>query len=284
MEKIQAYAKINLTLDIIGTRDDGYHEVEMIMQTVSANDTVTIEKNNGGLNLTCNRSWLPTDGRNLAVKAANAFCEYTNIAPNFDMHIEKYIPVAAGLAGGSANGAAVLIGLNRLTKAGLTQEELCLIGGKLGADVPFCIKGGTAIATGIGEVLSPLPQIPNCIIVLAKPKISVSTPEAYSRFDLCKDVIRPDTKGCIEAIKRGSLSDMTGCMHNVFEDALKIKEVEKLKGIMMSNGAVLAQMTGSGPTVFGIFTNRQSAEKACFKCREEVPFACVCHPTKAREI
>ncbi len=284
MEKIQAYAKINLTLDITGVRADGYHTVEMIMQTVSANDSVTVEKNDGGIIMTCNRSWLPTDGRNLAVKAANAFCEYTNTPPKFDIHIDKYIPVAAGLAGGSANCAAVLIALNRLTKAGLTTEELCLIGEKLGADVPFCIRGGTALATGIGEELLPLPPIPNCIIVLAKPKLSVSTPTAYSRFDLCQSVIHPDTKGCVEAIKNGKLYDMAECMHNVFEDALQLDEVEKLKSIMRENGAIISQMTGSGPTVFGIFKNRNNAEKACLRCREEVPFACVCHPTKAREI
>ncbi len=280
--KLQAYAKINLTLDITGIRDDGYHEVEMIMQSVSANDTVHISGGNSGITMTCNRSWLPTDDRNLAVKAAKAFCENTGILPDFKIHIDKYIPVAAGLAGGSSNAAAVLVGLNRLTGAGLSVNELCEIGGKIGADVPFCITGGTAKATGIGENLSPLPPIANCIIVLAKPKITVSTPHAYSLYDECTDFTRPDTEGCIRAIKSGSIKDMAKCMHNVFEDVLKFDEVEELKEIMMRNGAVISQMTGSGPTVFGIFENRRDAEQACSACRDVAPFACICHPAKAR--
>lgn len=282
--KLQAYAKINLTLDITGVRPDGYHEVEMIMQTVSANDTVFISRADKGINMTCNRSWLPTDDRNLAVKAAKVFCEYTGIAPAFSIHINKYIPVAAGLAGGSADAAAVMVGLNRLTDAGLNLSELCEIGGKIGADVPFCISGGTALAEGIGEKLTALPPIPNCVIVLAKPKISVSTPAAYKQFDECETIRRPDTKGCINAVKSGSIADIASCMHNVFEDALKIDEVEELKRIMLENGAVISQMTGSGPTVFGIFENRRKAENACEKCREVAPFACVCHPTKTRDI
>lgn len=282
--KLQSYAKINLTLDIKGIRDDGYHEVEMIMQTVSANDTVLISEGNSGITMTCNRSWLPTDERNLAVKAAIAFCEYTKIKPDFKIHIDKFIPVAAGLAGGSSNAAAVLVGLNRLTGMGLNTEELCRIGAKIGADVPFCITGGTSKATGIGEKMSFLPPIPNCVIVLAKPRLSVSTNKAYKEFDGCTDIIHPDTEGCVEAIKKGSISDMAKCMHNVFEDALKITQVEKLKEIMASNGAVVSQMTGSGPTVFGIFESRRDAERAYIKCRTVVPFACVCHPTKYRRI
>lgn len=280
---MRAYGKINLTLDILGRMENGYHEVEMIMQQVSLYDSVQIsEKTDGPAEISSNCPWLPSDGRNLAYKAAEAFARATGYDVPVKIRIGKYIPVASGLAGGSSDAAAVLRGLNILTKAGLSTEELCKIGRDIGSDVPFCITGGTALATGRGDELRPLPPMPDCRILLAKPRLSVSTPAAYAEFDRAKNITHPDTASCIQALEHGDLAALAAGMHNVFEDSLPIPEVEKLKQIMKEHGALCANMSGSGPTVFGIFTDESAVLKARAACRACAPFVFYCRPAARR--
>ncbi len=277
--RVKAYAKINLTLDILGTLPGGYHEVEMIMQQVSLYDGITLRfacGNEHVIDSDCR--WLPCDGRNLAWKAADAFQKAVGIHRPVNVYIKKYIPVSAGMAGGSSDAAAVLLGMNRLFGTGLSPDELCEIGKTVGSDVPFCLMGGTMLATGRGEVLSPLPSMPHCYILLAKPRLNVSTPAAYQQFDKADYVKHPNTPYCIEALKNGSLLDLATHMHNVFEDVLNLNEVEKLKQIMLDNGAICAAMSGSGPTVFGLYEKEEQARAAKVKCREYAPFTFCCTP------
>ena len=277
--KIKAYGKINLTLDILGFMDNGYHRVEMIMQQVSVYDSIAIRHNGEeGTVVKSNCAWLPCDNRNLAWKAVKAFSEATGCSDSIRVDMLKFIPVSAGMAGGSSDAAAVLKGLNILYKAGLTVDELCEIGKKIGSDVPFCIKGGTMLAAGTGDELYQLPPMPNCYILLAKPKLNISTPAAYAEFDKAEHIVHPNTVECIRALENNDLMALCKGMHNVFEDARTIPEVEKLKSIMQEHGAICANMSGSGPTVFGIFTELKSAEAAKMACRPYAPFVFCCRP------
>lgn len=281
---LKAYGKINLTLDIFGTLPGGYHEVKMIMQQVSIYDGVSIRFSAGKEHIIhSDCRWLPCDERNLAWKAAVAFGEATDRKRPVQIDIKKYIPVSAGMAGGSSDAAAVLHGLNRLFGAGLSVQELCEIGKSIGSDVPFCVMGGTMLATGRGEILSPLPAMPDCYILLAKPRINVSTPMAYGRFDQATHVTHPDTDRCIEALRSGSLPDLAAHMHNVFEDVLTLRDVDKLKEIMVENGAICAAMSGSGPTVFGLYNSEDKALAAKGKCRSIAPFTFCCTPVNRRK-
>ena len=280
--RTRAYGKINLTLDILGTLPEGYHEVEMIMQQVSIFDGILLrKKEEGGITVKSNCEWLPCDERNLAWKAVKAFSQKTGSSEDVCIEIKKYIPVAAGMAGGSSDAAAVLIGLDRLYKTGLSEDELCSLGETVGSDVPFCIRGGTMLSKGRGEILSSLPPMPDCHILLAKPRINVSTPTAYRRFDEAQNVTHPNTAACIEALGKGDLLSLAANMHNVFEDALPLADVDRLKKIMLSHGAVAAAMSGSGPTVFGLFTNEQDAFAAKQKCRPLAPFTFCCKPIRS---
>ena len=277
--RLRAYGKINLTLDILGTLSNGYHEVEMIMQQVSIYDSIAMRQNDaGGIVISSNCRWLPADERNLAWKAVKAFSN--EIGKDIDVRIDmrKFIPVSAGMAGGSSDAAAVLKGLNRLMNTRFDDEKLMTIGAQVGSDVPFCIMGGTALAKGRGEVLSRLCPMPHCHILLAKPRLNVSTPVAYSKYDSATDIRRPDTAKCIEALKNGDIRMLAQNMRNVFEDVLKLEEVENLKRLMMSHGAVTAAMSGSGPTVFGIFEREEDVLRASKACGELVPFTFCCTP------
>lgn len=267
--KIKAYAKINLMLDILGTLPNGYHNLWMIMQSVSLYDTVTVEKNNSEkITLTCSKEGIPTNEKNIAYKAAMAFFEKTGIKNcGIHIHIEKAIPSEAGLAGGSADGAAVIKALNEIFDAGLTERELCRIGRKVGADVPFCIVGGTCLAQNIGDVLSPLDDIPKCYFVLAKPKMGVSTKEAFSSFDNASYIRKPKKDKMLIAAANGDFDEMCKLAANVFEQVIEVPERVEIKKIMRKSKAKLSLMSGSGPTVYGIFENKSDAENCAEKLK-----------------
>lgn len=262
--KVAGSAKINLTLDILGKRPDGYHEVEMIMQSLKLFDQIAITiTGGGGIALSCSDGRIPSDERNLAWKAAAAYLERAGVPnPGISISVEKKIPLAAGLAGGSADAAAVLLGLNRLLNGRLEDPVLMDVAGKIGADVPFCLTGGTMLARGIGEKLTRLEPLPACFLVLAKPNAGISTAEAYRKFDRQTDVLHPDTKGMIAALSAGSLISVGEGLRNVLEPVAELEEVARIEKLMNQKGAVGACMSGSGPTVFGIFDDITVA-KAC---------------------
>lgn len=283
MTTVKAYAKINLTLDIVGKRSDGYHEVEMIMQSVSLHDIITLEPNNSGeITLSCTKDNVPTDKRNIAYKAAELYYDkITETCEGLHIAIEKNIPVEAGLAGGSADAAAVLIGLNSVHGNVLNIEQLCDIGKNIGADVPFCIVGSTMLATGTGTSLSKLPDMPNCSIVVAKPSFSVSTPQAYKSFDACepKDMTKYN-KAAMNALEKQDFAALCDNMFNAFERVISHESIDSIKTVMKECGAIKAQMSGSGPSVFGIFDNDQDAIKAAEQLNAAMIPAFVCSPCK----
>ena len=267
---VRARAKINLTLDVTGRREDGYHTVEMVMQSVALHDTVRVtvthgEKKPRGIVLTCSMPFLPTDERNLAYRAAELFYKQTGVLlETCEIHIEKRIPMAAGLAGGSADAAAVLRALNALHEAGLTDDELCEMGLKLGADVPFCLRGGTMLARGIGEELSALPEMPHCWVVLCKPPFAVPTKEVYQEIDSVPLTQRPDTEGMKQALENGDYQGVCGRLMNVMETvtATKRRQIGEIRAVLRENGADATLMSGSGPTVYGLFSDRTAADAA----------------------
>lgn len=263
---VKAYAKINLMLDICSKRNDGYHDLFMIMQSVGVYDTVTVKRIKGrDIKLSCNLSDIPLDSKNIACKAAEAFFKENKIrVTSRGIHIDilKRIPHAAGLAGGSADGAAVIVALNHLYNTALSENELCKIGAKVGADVPFCITGGTLLAQGIGEVLSKVKPLRKCYILLAKPDFGVNTGKAFSEFDTNGKTHSPDCLGMLCAIQNRDLNDISLRLENVFEQFIEVPNRIYMKEIMRKNGALGACMSGSGPTIYGIFEDKESAEKA----------------------
>lgn len=265
--KVKAYAKINLMLDIVATRTDGYHDLFMIMQSIGIYDTITISQTESEkITITCNIEDIPLDEKNIAYKAAAAFFSSTKIKnKGINIDIIKRIPHAAGMAGGSADGAGVLVALNELTAAGLTDDELCAIGVKIGADVPFCIRGGTLLAQGIGDVLNKVKALRKCYILIAKPEVGVNTAFAYKQFDECGKVHTPDKFGMLCAMQSRDLADIASHMENVFEQFIDVPNKVDMKSIMRDNGALGVCMSGSGPTVFGIFDNKENAQKAADK-------------------
>lgn len=265
-EQRKAKAKINLSLDVKGRREDGYHLVTMVMQTIDLWDDVTVSVGPGkGIFLDPGLSYLPADRRNIAWKAAETFLEKAGISGSrIDIRVIKRIPVAAGLAGGSADGAAVLLALQQLFGAPLTAEALFDAALSLGADVPYCMRGGTMLAQGIGEVLSPLPPMPPCFVVLCKPPFAVSTPEVYRRLDKRRITRRPDTRGLCGALKAGDYNGVVHRLYNVLEDvtAGMHDEVESIKSALLDLQADGAVMSGSGPSVFGLFRDETRARLA----------------------
>lgn len=268
--KLRAYAKINLGLDVIRKREDGYHEVKMIMQTIRLYDQLMMQKTNKGqIQLKTNLHYLPNNEKNLVYQAVKMIKEEFSIQDGIDVKLEKRIPVAAGMAGGSTDAAAALIGMNRLFRLGLSKTELMKRGVKLGADVPYCILRGTALSEGIGEILTPLPPAPNCSVVIAKPGISISTNYVYSNLKIDKDTIHPDIDGMIYDIKNNDLYSMVGKLGNLLE-LVTVKEypvISTIKQELINQGAMGALMSGSGPTVFGLFGDREKARKAFFYMR-----------------
>ena len=267
--KIKANAKINLTLDVVRRRSDGYHDVEMIMQTLALCDEIEINKTEKGILLSGSGAGLAYDESNLAYRAAQLFFDKCKIDGGAQIYIEKKIPICAGLAGGSSDAAAVLTGLNELFGMPLTKGELMETGAKLGADVPFCIMKGTALAQGIGEILSPIAPIDDVNVVLVKPDIGVSTPWAYKNLELEK-IGHPDTEKAVRCIESGDTGTLWKTCANVFESVVftHYPIVKEIKESMASCGADLSLMSGSGPTVFGIFENENNA-KAAYKFFKE---------------
>lgn len=262
--KVKAYAKINLMLDIISTRKDGYHDLFMIMQSINLYDTVTIsETKSKKITITCNIDDIPLDEKNIAYKAADAFFKANKIKnKGINIDIVKRIPHQAGLAGGSADGAAVLVALNELLGTNLSDDELCDIGVKIGADVPFCIKGGTLLAQGIGDVLHKVKPLRKCFILIAKPDYGVNTGKAYALFDSNGKIHTPDKFGMLCAMQNRDLNEICAKMENVFEQFIEVPNKVDIKEVMRNNGALGVCMSGSGPTVFAIFDEKEKAEKA----------------------
>lgn len=271
--QIPAYAKINLTLDVLGKRPDGYHELSMIMQSVSLADTVILrETTEKGFSLTTNLGFLPGADKNIAAVAARVFAAHTGVSlDGLQIELEKYIPVCAGTAGGSSDGAAVLRGLNDWFATGLSRQELACMGEEVGSDVPYCVLGCTALAQGRGEKLTRLPALPECFIVLCKPPFPVSTPELFHRIDEVKLHFHPDTAGVLQALEAGDLTGVSRRMFNVFEEVLPAPRqavIQEIKNTLLSQGALGACMSGTGPTVFGIFDQEAPARAVCEKLKE----------------
>lgn len=273
MERIQlkALGKINLGLDVLGKRENGYHDVRMIMQTVYLYDEVTLEKRQEpGITVSTNLIYLPTDETNIAYRAAKILLDEFGERRGVAIHLKKHIPVAAGMAGGSADAAAVLFGMNRMFGWKLSEKELMERGVTLGADVPYCIMRGTALAEGIGEKLTRLPAMPKCHLLIAKPPISVSTKLVYEKLDALAIVDHPDIDGIIEGLKDRDLIRVAGSMGNVLQNVTETEYpvITQIKEKMIKGGAINAMMSGSGPTVFGLFKERSMAKKTAEQIRQ----------------
>ena len=279
--EIQAFAKLNLTLDILGKREDGYHDLRMVMQSITLADTLTLEENRGeGLRVSANLRFLPTGEKNLAAAAALRFWEALGREPeDLDIRIEKRIPVCAGMAGGSSDAAAVLRALNQRAGEPFAPKELARLGERVGSDVPYCVLGGTALAEGRGEVLTPLAPLPRCWVVACKPDFPISTPELFAQADRVKLRRRPDTAGLVAALEAGDLGGVARRMYNVFEDVLPARlytRVAEIKNDLIQCGALGANMSGSGPTAFGLFDRLEAAQeaRACLAQRYRDTFLC----------
>ena len=262
---LKALAKINLGLDVVRRREDGYHEVRMIMQTIQLYDRLDIKRTQEpGIQIQTNLSFLPVNENNLIYKAAKLLMDEFSITDGVSVKLDKRIPVAAGMAGGSTDAAAMLIGVTRRFSLGLTKRQLMERGVQIGADVPYCIMRGTALAEGIGEALSPLPPMVKCPVLIAKPSISVSTKFVYQNLKLDDTTIHPDIDRLIDDIKAKNLHDIAAHMGNVLETVTipNYPVIDEIKKHMLSNGAVGAMMSGSGPTVFGLFDDEDTAKKA----------------------
>jgi 4-diphosphocytidyl-2-C-methyl-D-erythritol kinase len=272
MNKIyqKAYAKVNIGLDVLRRRTDGYHEVRMIMQTVDIFDELIIEKREqAGIELQTDNSKLPLDGNNLVCKAAELLFRERNITEGVKITLTKRIPIAAGMAGGSSDAAAAMRGLNELFEMGYSISQLQQLGVTLGADIPYCIAGGTMLSEGIGEILTPLPAPPACHLVVAKPDIDVSTGFVYGNLHADSLDYHPDIDGMIEALKNGSMKGIADRLGNVLE-TVTVKEypvIDRIKETLRAEGAENALMSGSGPTVFGIFGQKETAEAAAAEVR-----------------
>lgn len=273
MEKLmlKSLGKINLGLDVLGRRENGYHDVRMVMQTVYLYDQITLTKTKKpGIALETNLFFLPVDENNLAYRAAKLLMDEFQVKEGVHISLEKHIPVAAGMAGGSSNAAAVLFGINRMFSLGLSTEELMERGVTLGADVPYCIMRGTVLAEGIGEELTPLPPMPKCYVLIAKPPISVSTKLVYEKLDSHEIEDHPDIDGILEGLQEENLEKIASRMGNVLEK-VTIEEypvIAEIKDMMKEHGALNAMMSGSGPTVFGLFDNKEVARAAADKIRK----------------
>lgn len=269
--RLRAMAKINLGLDVIRKREDGYHEVRMIMQTIKMYDLLDIRrKETPGIVLSTNLPYVPSDERNLVYKAAKLLMDEFHIQEGISMKLSKFIPVAAGMAGGSSDAAAAFVGVNRLFRLGLSQEELMKRAVQVGADVPYCIMRGTALAEGIGEELTSLDPVPECYILIGKPGINVSTKTAYENLNLESISSHPDIDGMMEDIRNRDLKKMTQKMQNVFEPGImgKYPVIGEIKEFMEKRSALKAMMSGSGPTVFGVFEDREKADAAALDLKK----------------
>lgn len=268
-----AYAKLNLTLDILGKREDGYHEMNMVMQSIDLSDTISVtEQDSPDLTLSCSVPYLPCNESNIAAKAVRRFFEHLGKdAPGLAIHLNKRIPTCAGMAGGSSDGAAVLRVLQKMYASEMPQEKLEAIGALVGSDVPYCVRGTTALAQGRGEILTDLPHLPDCYFVICKPSFPISTPELFAQVRTKKLRCHPDTIGMIRALESGDLEAVAHRVYNVFEDVLphRYAQVFEIKRKILDLGAMTASMTGSGPTVFGIFSDENRAQNAAQALKRE---------------
>lgn len=262
LTELKAHAKINIALDVLYKRNDGYHEIRMVIQSLALHDLVNIKESDANIKIHCNDSTIPDGSGNIAYKAAKLVLDRFNIGKGVEIKIEKHIPIAAGLAGGSADAAAVLKGMNRLFSLGLGEKELMELGSRIGADVPFCIMEGTALAEGIGEKITPMPPLPELGVLLVNPGIRVSTEWVYRRLELEKAGQRPDISAVIRSIEEGSIASMARGMGNVLESvtAKEYAVIEKIKQELVKAGASASLMSGSGPTVFGLFEDTEKIE------------------------
>lgn len=260
----RSYAKVNLTLDVTGRRENGYHDVRMIMQSVSLFDLVIVDKLNSGISISCNIKYLPCDDRNIAYKSAALFFEECGIKGGAKILIHKNIPIAAGLAGGSGNAAAVLCALDMLYNTHLGDEKLCELGLRLGADVPFCILGGTHLAEGIGERLTPLCAPDKLSVLLVKPPVSISTARIYKDIDSSNSLVHPDTDAMICALENFDTDALCAGLSNIMQGVTRkiCPQIDEICTEMKRLGAKGAVMSGSGPTVFGVFDDDRAAKLA----------------------
>ena len=261
--KLKAYAKINLTLDVTGRREDGYHTLDTVMHSISVYDELEIKKiNKPGIRLFCNREYLPVDTKNTAFRAAQYFFERCGVTgQGLSIHIRKYIPSRAGMGGGSADAAAVLHGLNNLFRAGLPLEELVALGARVGADVPFCVVGGACRCQGIGEQVEPVPLLPACWVLVCKPPAGMSTPRAYALIDQFPLSQARATDRMVSLLPGGDLRRIGEAVANRFDETMKLPQVREIKRVMLAAGALGANMTGSGSAVFGLFPEEQAARE-----------------------
>lgn len=280
MDKItvSAPAKINLMLDVTGRRPDGYHTLNTIMQSISLADTVFIEQNDSGkLFFECRADGIPDGKENIAYRAAEAFLNYSNVScGGLYISVHKHIPFQAGLGGGSADCAAVLAGLNKLLDTGYSEKELCEIGVKLGADVPFCISGGTKICKGIGEIMSPAPPLEDCFIVIGKGSKGISTKKAFEAIDALENSVQKDITDKYD----GTIASVKLIGRNIFEDVSDCSDVFAVKEMLLQHGAEYSAMSGSGSAVFGLFIQKENAENACKVLKLNRFFAEICLPVK----
>lgn len=269
--KLKAYAKVNLGLDVTGVKPDGYHLVKMIMQNIGVYDELTFEKIPEGIVLKMSTQKLPDDGNNLIYKTAEKIMDIYQIKEGVQICLKKKIPIAAGLAGGSSDAAAVIRGMNELFHLKMTMDEMCKIGVGIGADVPYCIAGGTALAEGIGEQLTKLPEAPSAFLLVAKPDLEVSTKKVYEELDNLQLKFHPDIDGMIQSIIRKDLRGIVERMGNVLEFVTceRYPVIDRLKNFMESRGALKAMMSGSGPTVFGVFKDQEQAAKVYLELKKE---------------
>ena len=268
---VKAYGKINISLDIVGKREDGYHLLKMIMQNVDLYDSISFEKCNRGINISCNKPYIPTDEKNLMYKASKLFMDTYNVCGGINIYLKKNIPVAAGMAGGSTDAAAVFQALRKVFEIKVSDNEIMELGVKIGADVPFCIKGGTALCEGVGEIITPLVPFKNRILVLVKPNFGVSTREVYKSLDISRIYKHPDTEGLIRAMQAEELQEVCNGMKNLLENVTlrKYPVLKRIKEDMIKMGAMGSMMSGSGPTIFAFFEDMLTAQRCYDKFKTQ---------------
>ena len=275
---VLAPAKLNLSLDVVGTLPNGYHDLDMVMQTIDLYEKIIL-KTSRDLRLSLPGSFVPANDKNTAVKAALAFFDYTGLLAGVDINVYKRVPVRAGMAGGSADAAGVLVGLNELYGARLSMSELCAIGAGIGADVPFALLGGTCRVRGVGDLMKALPPCPDCRFVVVMPSVGVSTPEAFARYDTMGSPVHPDCEAQEQAIRKNDLAAVCAAAGNALEHCSGAVETPAICDILRANGAITAQMTGSGAAVFGIFADDAQARAAAAVLRKGYKQVYVCRPT-----
>ena len=264
MDKVTviAPAKINLSLDILGVDERGYHLLDMIMQTVSLFERVTVSKKEKDITLSSNARYIPTDSKNVAVKAAMLFFEYTGIQGGVHIHIKKTVPIKAGMAGGSADAAGVIVGLDKIYETNLTRQQMCEIGAKAGSDVPFMIMGGTKRVQGVGEIIKPCPPMPGCHLVICMPDKGVSTPAAFANYDTLGEKTLVETDKLVAAMEENDIYGVAKYMANDLEKAAASEYTQPIKEELIQQGAIGSVMTGSGAAVFGVFDDEDKAKAA----------------------